>query len=295
MTRNPKTPKAWANFLARAWGPRFPVEVNTIALEYSKRFDDPIATIAKADVDTFEGAIFHRPKTGKWIILYNPTIASFGRINFTLGHEFGHYLNHRAQIKDGAGSLQCSQRAVLGVDNDTARQIEREADEFASYLLMPMDDFRQQVAGHAMTLDLLRHCTDRYAVSYTAAASKWIEFTEDRAVLVVGIDGFILWSRSSDSAFRSYVFYRKGKPLPAGSVAMRPDLAVQDQGLGVELPAGVWGAEPVREITIFADRYDLTISLLVLPKRPVFSVGFEEEPAPDTLDLMNSRARSERP
>ncbi|RJY06918.1 ImmA/IrrE family metallo-endopeptidase [Aurantiacibacter aquimixticola] len=140
MILEPTRPKAWANFLGRLWGARFPVDVRQIALEYSSRYPDRIKKIQEfAD---FEGALFPLPKSGQWAILYNPD-APPGRINFTIGHELGHYLVHRAAEPQG---FQCGEKQVLGYDRDAdRRRIEQEADEFASYLLMPMDDFRGQV------------------------------------------------------------------------------------------------------------------------------------------------------
>ena len=37
-----------------------------------------------------------------------------------------------------------------------------------------------------------------------------------------------------------------------------------DGRAGIDLPAGVWLREDVREMTIFADQYDFAISLLML-------------------------------
>lgn len=267
--RDPNSPKAWANFLVRAWGPHFPIGVRTIALEYSRqRFPDPIDKIAEAEVESFEGALYPLRKKGGWAILYNPAIPVPGRINFTIGHELGHYLNHRFRVQAAEG-FECSQQRVLGYDRDAElRRLEEEADVFASYLLMPMDDFRRQVAGQIMTIELLGHCANRYGVSFTAAARKWIEFTEERAVLVVGRDGFVLWARSSKPALASGVYFRSGTPLPDGCLAVRPGaVAPSHAGTGVALAPGIWTArEPTREMVIFADLYDLTISLLVLPK-----------------------------
>lgn len=45
---DPTTPCAWANSLVMMWGPRFPVDVRQIALEYSKRFNDPVLDIVEA-------------------------------------------------------------------------------------------------------------------------------------------------------------------------------------------------------------------------------------------------------
>jgi 8-oxo-dGTP pyrophosphatase MutT (NUDIX family) len=261
MTREPESPAAWANFLARLWGRRFPVDVGQIALEYSRRFDDPIHRIAPADISTFEGALYFLPKRKGWAILYNPSISSSGRINFTIAHELGHYLVHRRRQ---AAGFECGAQRVLGYDPDKARQeIEREADRFASYLLMPLDDYREQVRGAEMTLDVLRLCADRYGVSLTAAALKWIEHTEECAVVVVATNGFVLWCQRSDAARKKRIYFPKGMPLPAESAAARPTDASAAPSRGLSIPGKVWSPLwPCREMAILADRYEMTISLL---------------------------------
>ncbi len=264
--REPTTPRAWANFLSHAWGPRFPVDVRTIALEYTaQRFSDPITKIARADVDAFEGALISRPNKGCWYLLYNPNITVLGRINFTLGHELGHYLIHREKARD----CRCSQRDLLDYGGPNSRKLEQEANVFASYLLMPLDDFRRQTGTGPVTLDDLGVCAERYNVSLTAATLKWLEYTPQRAVLVVARDDFVLWSRASEPAFKSGVFYACGTPLPEISVAkIGPPLGVRGSAKeGFEMAPGVWRPnEPVVEMTIFSDRYDMTISLLLLSK-----------------------------
>jgi hypothetical protein len=241
------------------WGPRFPVDVKQIALEYSRRFDDPVRQIAEADVPTFEGALMPLPKKGGWAILYNPSIKSAGRINYTLGHEWGHYLCHRHLKPAG---FQCGPSDVLGTARNAAlREQERQADQFASYLLMPLDDVRKQTDRQRMNFDLLRHCADRYDVSLTAAALKWLEYTTDCAAVVVAVNGFVSWCRRSDSARRARVFFPSGMELPAASVAASANRDAAAEG--VSLPTGVWSHMPVREVSIFADAYEMTISLLV--------------------------------
>jgi len=159
--------------------------------------------------------------------------------------------------------------------------------------LMPMTDFRAQVAGNPMSLDLLKHCADRYDVSFTAAALKWLEFTEARAALVYARDGFVLWGRRSDAAKKSGVFYPSGLPLPPESIAARGQSFAIADPKGVELAPGVWRRfEPVREMTIFADRYDATISLLILPQTSAFKVEWADEPVEDLVSRIE--AASER-
>ena len=278
MRTDPTTPCAWANALVTMWGPRFPVDVRQIALEYSKRFSDPVLTIAAAEMPSFEGALGPLPKRGGWGILYNPAIRSAGRINYTLGHEFGHYLCHRQAKPAG---FQCGPSDVLGA----ILQQEREADKFASYLLMPLDDFRVQIDGEKMSLDLLRHCSERYDVSFTAAALKWLESTNLSAAVVVATNGFVQWCRRSQSAVRQRIYFPPGMELPAGSVAA--DGAGFLANEGTNLPAGIWCDRPTREVAIFADHYEMTISLLVFDDLGNLPDGWEDEEVEDTFDRFN--------
>ena len=142
--------------------------------------------------------------------------------------------------------------------------------------------------GQKIDLDLLGHCADRYGVSLTAATLKWLEFTEQRALLVAAREGFILWAKPSEPALKSGAYIRsKGivVPVPTGSVAGG---AFGDSELRtpVELPAGVWFPnEPVTELTIVSDRFDMTLSLLMLQGQQSVT-HMDEEPEKDVLDKM---------
>lgn len=266
-----RAPIRWATDISRVLNTvlgaeRFPIQVADIAREYSLQIfpDDPI-TLIKGDVlPSFDGALLRAPAGAKgWGIIYNNAIASKGRINFTLAHEFGHYLIHRLAHPNG---LRCGQQDVVRWDL-AYRQLEHEANTFAAYLLMPFDDYRRQIdSGSAVDLDAIAHCADRYEVSLIAATLRWLDYTERRAVLVVSRDGFILWSRSSKAALKTGAFFRTTRgviPIPEASVAARK-LQIVSPREGAELPAGVWFAEPCTEMTIFSENYDFTISLLQL-------------------------------
>lgn len=289
----PERPKAWANLLAKAWGNRFPVDVQQVALEYSrvKFSEEPIVEIVQADVGkSFEGCLYYASNRKGWFILYNPAIAPSRRINFTVAHELGHYLVHRELRK----RFECSQGNVIGIDGSN-RDIEREANEFASFLMMPANDFREQIGANSISLDLLQHCAERYDVTLTAAALKWLDITGERATLVVSRDDFILWSRSSNAAYRSGIFFRSGTPVPEQSLAYQTQTSRQAPPGDFNIPAGVWSAtEPVREQLIVSDRYDLNISLLVFARGTASAYHGDEE----SIDLahllqsdMTGRAR----
>jgi len=169
-------------------------------------------------------------------------------------------------------------------------RIEEEADTFASYLLMPMDDYRQQVAGCDIDLELLRHVTDRYGVSLTAAIRKWIEFTEYPAAMIVARDGFALWGRASEIAYRTGIFIRSGMPIPEDSIAARGPEAKRFEPIRpIHIPEGVWtskrGSAPVRELTIFAERLEITVKLLLFEHEPLWD-GFDDVRVVDLFDDM---------
>lgn len=182
---------------------RFPVNVESLALEYSKSCfpDSPITKVIGDHLPGFEGMLKANQAKSKWLIVYNSSIRSKGRIRFTLAHELGHYLLHRARREQ----FQCSQLDMEDWDSET-KGMESEADVFASFLLMPLDDFRLQLGSAPMSFDLLSHCTARYGVSLTAAALKWIEIAPQRALIVATRDDFVLWARPNNAALKSGAF-----------------------------------------------------------------------------------------
>jgi IrrE N-terminal-like domain len=247
----------------------FPINVTAIAQEYSvQKFPhDPISRIVGDSLPGFDGALYKAP-TGKkgWGIFYNNRIRSIGRINFTLGHEFGHYLLHRLAYPDG---IRCGEQDFVQWSS-TYGQIEHQANVFAANLLMPLDDFRRQVAPSSkIDLDIISHCSDRYQVSLIAATLRWLSYTEKRAVLVISRDGYILWARSSVPALKTGAYFRTSAgpiAIPITSLAAKQIVsenhATRDHG------AGVWFPEPLTEMTILSEQYDFAISLLLLSNEP---------------------------
>jgi hypothetical protein len=286
------TPERWAfeitGLLNAVFGvDRFPIDVPMVAKEYTaQRYpDDPIISVAGDDLPGFDGALFRAPAGRKgWGIIYNNAISSKGRINFTLAHEFGHFLLHRLAYPDG---FRCGEQDFVRWDSEY-RQIEQQANTFAANLLMPLDDFRRQIAATAkIDLDMIYHCADRYRVSLIAATLRWLSYTEKRAVLVVSRDGFILWARSSKPAFKSGAFFKASAgpvEIPSTSLAANQDLLVDGRG-SIDHGAGIWFREPVREMTLFAEQHDFALSLLMLGNSAPL-ISYEDAVELDTYDKM---------
>lgn len=245
---------------------RFPVDVSQLAKEAANIFQwkDPITEIQAADIQNFEGALFANNAKSAWMLLYNSRITSPGRIRFTQAHELGHYILHR-QLKD---EFQCTDADMRNWD---VQNIEAQADVFASYLLMPLDDYRKQLTAE-VDLDVLGHCADRYGVSLTAAILKWLEHTEENAVLVVSRDGFIDWSKASTRAMKAGAFFKTRSntiPVPDASVAANTDV-IHDRH-GIEIPARAWFPHAsqkmmLREMKLYSEQYDCIFTILKLPR-----------------------------
>lgn len=264
----------------------FPVKPEQIALEYSNlRFNaDPIAAVKAQTIDGFEGALLKSPKHQRWYILYTPRPDLPGRENFTVAHELGHYLLHRETTEE----FRCGQEDILDEDGYRYRQREKEANLFASYLLMPINDFREQVTGQSVSLDLLGHCADRYRVSFTAAALKWLEFTQDIAMLVVARDGFTLWSKSSPRAQAKHIWWRTGRPVPERALIAQVPTSGKPEPL--THPPGVWSYyDSTIEMAIVSDQYDLQVALVLYPDSSAGTRFPEGEPS-DAYDFYLSKS-----
>jgi len=239
---------------------RYRFDIGRLALETSQTFypGDPIVRVDEDDLDGFAGALVPSESGKHWGILYQAT-QSPGKTRFTVAHEFGHYLLHRKKYPTGIHSDE------TGVDGRTKVEIEREANDFASSLLMPLDDFRRQIsAKDKPDFDALSRRADRYGVSLAAAVLRWLRYTERRALIVVSIDGFVKWSWSSKSALLSGCFIRTSRgpvELPPGSAVGRSEFTPETKA-GVDHSAGIWFNEPVRELSFHSEKHDVSYTLL---------------------------------
>lgn len=249
--------------------PRFPIDVTALAFEAFNFFHwtDRISEVKAAPIRGFEGALAANEDRSEWMLLYNDRLTSPGRIRFTQAHELGHYCLHRSLSE----RFECTEADMIHWDG--VRDIEMEADSFAGQLLMPLDDYRAQVGSGDATLDALSACAERYGVSMTAAVHRWLEFTEESALLIVSREGFIDYAKSSKRAMKAGAFFKtKGRPpvpIPDQSLAANPNV-VHDRD-GQPLSSLVWFPNSqedfvMREMKLTSDRYDSTFTLLRLPR-----------------------------
>jgi hypothetical protein len=257
------------NAFAAAHGTqRFPVDVTELAKEAANLFQwsDPITEVEPVNLSGLEGALFSDDGRKRWKLLYNSQLSP-GRIRFTQAHELGHYILHRMKQQE----FKCTEGDML--EWDEAKGIESQADVFASYLLMPLDDFRSQIGSNPISLDLLSHCADRYGTSLTATILKWIECTEESAVFLMSREGYIDWARSSKRAMEAGAFFRTRKdgPIAVPAQSYAADTNLPHDVLGTEIASSIWFPSseehfPILEMKLTADQYDYTLTLLRLPR-----------------------------
>lgn len=252
---------------AAGHGQRFPIKVEDVALQVAAQFkwNDPVLAIQAASIPSFDGGLFRVDEKNGWLLLYNDQIKSPGRIRFTLAHELAHYLLHRT----AHDSFSCTSSDMLEWGPDS-KLVESEADEFASTLLMPLNHFRMHVDEGRIDFDMLGKCADMFGVSLTAAALKFIAFTQESAVLILARDGFMDWSVSSEKARKNGAFFKtKGNviELPANTLAAAS--LTTSERMGTKVSTATWflhahSDSVLREMKLPCDNYGYSLSLLHL-------------------------------
>ena len=142
-----------------------------------------------------EGALVRNPDDQReWGLFVNPK-GRPERRRFTIAHELGHFILHRTTQP----AFNCDKESVhTGIDS--LKLIEREADDFASNLLMPGDMLRERINGKRIDFHLLGALAKEFGVSLEAMCIRLVKYTEQRAVLVYWDNGFLKYQWPSGEA-----------------------------------------------------------------------------------------------
>lgn len=122
------------------------------------------------------------------------------RGRFTLAHELGHYFidNHRLGLQKGILQPHPSK------NNEAKYQkIEREADYFASCLLMPEKRFLKGCFKHKFKFSIIKELATAHNISLTACALRFADIGNHPITVVYCEDGHIKWKwNSKDFPFK---------------------------------------------------------------------------------------------
>ncbi len=271
---------------------RFPISVKEWAVQYSKdiclnrnncqncKNKDCIIGICGISLSENTDGCLKKTKDG-WVIIYNEAIKYPGRINFTIAHEFGHYILHRKKYPHG---LNCDKNDINRDDN--VKSVEREANIFASYLLMPFDDFRETSKKYPFSIELFRALVDRYNTSLTATVIRWIDMTDKMAMAVFSDNGFIEWKKQSTALLKKKNFQHKRESpeeLPFASLSAQIDSTLLEDH--EKNQKNIWCSNSFSEEIVFnAPHLESKITIVLFND---LEYSLEEEKEEDCFDKLS--------
>lgn len=126
-----------------------------------------------------------------------------GRGAFTMAHELGHYFidEHRHWLMHNPNRSHCSfvqQEEVL------QKPHEREADVFATNLIIPRKTFANLIGCPTPSIEEVRKAADYFHTSLTTTAIRFIELEPFPCVIICWYQGRRKWAKRSPSVARCY-------------------------------------------------------------------------------------------
>ena len=217
-------------------------------------------------------------ENGEFVILVSASCPTVGNRRFSAGHELGHY--HLTGHLEALLSLGSH---YSGPPESTTDPLEREANTFASELLMPEPLVRPIVANSDIGLNSVQAIAMRCETSLVSAAIRYTQLSPDPVAIIVSYDGTIefssvstpLWDypgvarrkpQRGDGLVRGTAAYRlTGSPEKVRDVAEDSDTA----GLELWFPKCETGAE-VAEESVGLGRYGRVLTVLSAEELPDF-------------------------
>jgi Zn-dependent peptidase ImmA (M78 family) len=146
-------------------------------------------------------------------IMYATHIVNEGFIRFTVAHELGHYFipGHPEQLFPNGDGVHQSQSGYVSDD-----LVERQADHFASSLLMPETLFLREMRRSGQGLQAIRLLAETCKTSLTATAIRYAKFTDDPVAVVVSTGDRIDYCIMSDTIreLKGLTWIKRGDSLP---------------------------------------------------------------------------------
>ena len=192
----------------------------------------------------------------------------------------------------------CDKESVYsGADN--MRAIEREADDFASNLLMPGDLLRDWISDQRIDLHILSAIAQRFEVSFEALCIRFIKFTPQRAILVYWDNGFVKYEWRSSSAIKTRARIRRnGDPAEPPPGTLAADAGVEQEWDGEEMSAAIWCTEEAQHMKLreFKHTYGardrvLTLLLLESAEPRKWDRSWHDEETTDSFDQFVSNGQ----
>jgi len=220
-----------------------------------------------------DGAQAQLVRNGSDVVIYvSDRIKDPASRRFSIAHELGHFvLKHPA----APAAHLCEPHAWMRhVANGLVRDHEREANAFASELLMPRSLVQKRCEVSPVDLGVPRQIAEEFTVSILASTRRFAELTSECCIAVFSANGVVQW-RHPSATFTSDIL--PGKRLDRDSVAWdffsRGVLDDRPQ----PIPASAWlptSAEvDIIEHSICSREHQTVLSLIWVPHRVAGPLG----------------------
>ncbi len=207
-----------------------------------------------------------RNHNDKAVIRVSDSIREEGQKRYAIAHEFGHFLLHKEKNQLSV----CLQDHLISWYQSSPE--EKEANNFASELLMPEFLFQPRCVQIPAYFSAIENLKDEFNTSLTATTLRYIQYTREVCALIVSVDKKIRWFRKSDG-FPLNLF-ENGTEIDKASLAarlMNGDSAGQGP---TEVPALAWADEDgfkrpytLQEDAVYMRNYNTVLSLIsIKPK-----------------------------
>ena len=220
-------------------------------------------------------------KGNRFGIFVSDACPTAGHRRFSVAHELGHYHvdGHMDAMFAGAAGVV---ESAGGFHPGRKSPLEREADWFASELLVPTQQLVSRIEGQPASIRTLESLAEEFRTSLTMMAIRHSELTDRATASILSRDGRVEWVFFSRRLARHDWSreLRKGAPVPPGTATL--SLARDLPGLsGGETrsaagPAREWfdGASPhleVEEDAVEMGTYGRVLTLLVVHGAPTLT------------------------
>jgi hypothetical protein len=187
-------------------------------------------SISEVDCDSFDGALLRGNNRPLGRILVKSAIREIGRKRFTVAHEIGHFMLHREQ------QISCSSMDIERWGSER-EDPERQADNFASELLLPSREVLKQVGDNWPSFQLITSVAEFFGTTLTATARKYCDVASQACALVWSVNREIRWMHPSP---RFIHWVPVGQEISSGTFAAQVFEGKATPGEMQEVAAGEW-------------------------------------------------------
>lgn len=221
--------------------------------------------------EEFSGRIEFHPEVSKFL-LFHPEIetAEFpSRVRFSIAHELAHYYipEHRQRLMEGKAH---DSKAGFICDDS----FEREADHFASVLLLPTFALRAKVGSRGfLTFQQILDLASDWKTSATSAVLRYVKSASEPCAALVSRGGKVLYYVPSEEACEIGFKYLGKREVPFGTPTLKATSSVGSRKIFEgDTATDMWFSARRAGATIWEEAFPLGYTGLV-----VTLFAFEEE------------------